>query len=100
MFALCANAQTNQPSTKKSGEEKKETKYCCPKCTFSDMKAGKCPTDLNELVLCGIVGSYYCPVCMLSCEKAGMCPKCGKEMKKAEPKKEEKKTEVKTKSKK
>jgi hypothetical protein len=55
--------------------------YCCPKCNYTDIKAGFCPIDKIPLIK---EGTYYCPTCNTHADKPGKCPKCGKTMKKME----------------
>ena len=94
-LAVCTigNAQTKATTDKNQTEkksEKKEAKYCCPKCDYCDTKAGKCPTDNVALVKSG---TYYCEADGTTCDKACKCPKCGMDMKKMECKKKDAKKE-------
>lgn len=84
-----ANPIINQEQPDKNSD-KKEIKYCCPKCNFCETKNGKCPKHNCNLVK---EGNCYCGTCNTTNEKAYTCPKCGKKMNHMECKKKEAKKE-------
>src|ERR1041385_8091409 len=105
-FGSAAFAQTGDAKKAEAKTEKKETKFCCPKCDYCSAKAGTCPHHKVALVGAETETKYCCshddwtiaPVkgncphstaslykdgtlyCVVYHDKGGKCPKCGMDM--------------------